>query len=108
MMPPAQIVGKGLQPADAHAAHHITRALQRLAPVSRGDDFGRELVDVNDALDDFRHHVEIVLVDVRKGDLNAGKFRDTQNVTDELAGEADGAGADDGQSERGGHFNVSY
>ena len=104
----ADIVGEGLQPADAHAAHHIARAFQSLAAVGGGDNFGGEFVDVDNALDDLRDHVEIVLVHVRQRDFHACEFRHAQNVADELAGEADGAGADDGQSEGGGHFFLLY
>ena len=41
-------------------------------------------------------HVEVVLADVGQRDLDAGEFRHAQDVGDELLGEADAAGADDG------------
>ena len=44
-------------------------------------------------------HVEIVLADVGQRELDVGELRHAQNVGEELPGEADAAGADDGDLE---------
>ena len=101
----ADVVGEGLEAADADAVHHVAGAGQRLAAVGGGGDLRRQAVHLDDAADDLGDHVEVVGVDVGQRDLDAGEFRHLEDVGDELLGEADAAGADDGDLERG-HVRV--
>ena len=101
----ADVVGIGLEAADAHAADDVAGALDRLAAVGRGSHLRRKLVRIDDLQQDRLDHLEVVLADVGQRDLDVAQFRHAQNIGEQLLGETDTARADDGDLEAA-HSNL--
>ena len=97
----ADVVGKRLQPADAHATDHIARAIKRRAPVGGGGDLGVQAVDLDRAPQDLRDHVEVVRIDIGQRDLDVVELGHLPDVGAQFACEANASGADDGDLEVG-------
>ena len=91
----ANVVGIGLEAADAHATDDVAGALERFAPLGRGGDFRRQPVGGNDTVEDPPHHDEVVLADIGKRELDVAKFGHRHDVGDESFGKSDAARADD-------------
>jgi hypothetical protein len=97
----ANIVGIGLEAADAHAADDVARTFQRLAAVGRRRHPRGQFVRLDDPVEDRLDHGEVVLAQIRQRELDVPELRHGKNVGEELLGEADAAGADDGDLEAG-------
>ncbi len=93
------IVGIGFEAADTHAADDIARALKCPAAVGGCRHPGGEFVGLHNPVEDRLDHREVVLAQIRQGKLDVAKLRHGKNVREELLGEADAAGADNGDLE---------
>jgi len=59
-------------------------------------DAGRQPIGLDDPVEDLLHHREVVLADVGQRELRLAELRHADDVGHQLLGEADAAGADDG------------
>ncbi len=93
------VVSIGLQTTHANATDDISSPLECPPSVSRCRDFGRQIIGLNDRLEDLADHAEIVLAEIRQSDFDIAKLRHTQNVGKQLFGEADASCTDDSDFE---------
>ena len=82
--------------ADLHGADHVARALDRRALVERGDDPGLHAQHGNHPVRHQFGHLEPRRVDVHQAKRGVRKFRKLENVADQVLGEDDRAGSDQG------------
>ncbi|MCY1299151.1 hypothetical protein D9M70_486680 [compost metagenome] len=95
----ADVIGIGFQTADANAADDVARTFQRLQPIGRRRHLRRQAVDLDDSVEDRLDHLQIAGTEVGQRHFDITQFRHGENVGKELLGEADAAGADDGDLE---------
>ena len=90
------IIGIGLQPADAHAVHHIFGTVKGAAAICSCRDFGRQFVGGNKPLYDLLGHIQIMRIVIRECDFDFSKFWHAENIAHQFLGKADGTSANDG------------
>ena len=93
--------GERLDAADPHRAEHVASARYGLAAVGGGAQLHPfQAVGADIPLRQLADHVEVGLADVAQGHLQRVEFRDREKIAEQLAGEADAAGADECDLER--------
>ena len=95
----ADVIGIGLEAADADAADDVVRALERLAAIGGRGDGGGQPVGLDHAVEHLPDHRKAVLADVGQCELGVAQLRDRHDVGEQASGEADAPGANDGDLE---------
>ena len=91
----SNVVGEGREAADPRAIDDVPGALKGTASILGRLDARRQLVDVDNRLQNLLDQAEVAFVDVSERDIDVAEFGNAKHVGDKFTSEPDAAGADD-------------